>query len=153
MYVDAAEGGWHVKTKVRPLFPGFSHCACLPVLSNPRSSSSATAACPKNPSTCTRASLFIQKFSRQHFPLLRRHAALLTFYFCLLLPQPRGRSPPRHITSATAVTRLISSPHHSLFTTLHQPRHPHTLLQTSHKLSIDPDHHYHHHHHHHAKFT
>lgn len=87
--------------------------ACHRALSNPQPSS----ACPKNPSTCTRASLFIQKFSRQHFPLLRRRhrrrRALPTFHFCLLLA-PRAF---RHVSSLTS--RLISSnpspfPHHPL---------------------------------------
>lgn len=123
----------HVKTKVRPLFPGFSHCACLPLLSNPRPSSSttSTAACPKNPSTCSkRASLFIQKFSRQHFPLLccrRRRRSPDVPFLPPFAPAPRAFSatPPRLVSS-----RLIVA----------DAPHPRTLLQTSHKLSIDPDH-------------
>lgn len=116
IYVSAwlreRERGLHVKTKVRPLFPGFSHCACLPLLSNPRSSSSSSsttasaAACPKNPSTCSkRASLFIQKFSRQHFPLLccRRRSPDLPF-----LP-PFAAPAPRTFSAAHRHARLVSS--------------------------------------------
>lgn len=105
----------HVKTKVRPLFPGFSHCACLPLLSNPRSSSSSSpstttsaTACPKNPSTCSkRASLFIQKFSRQHFPLLcccRRRSPDVPFLPPFAAPAPRTFSAAAH-----RHTRLVSS--------------------------------------------
>lgn len=60
-------------------------------------------------------------------------AALPTFHFCLLLPRLRGRSLPhcRHVSS-----RLVSSRTLPLY-----PAHSNrTLLQTSHKLSIDPDH-------------
>jgi len=59
-------------------------------------------------------------------------AALPTFHFCLLLPpRLRGRSLPH--TATRVSSRLVSS----RTPPLHSNR---ALLQTSHKLSIDPDH-------------
>lgn len=50
--------------------------------------------------------------------------------------------PRRHRRRTTTTTsRFVSSPRRCLFTSLYHPRHRHTLLQTSHKLSIDPVHH------------
>lgn len=102
--------GWHVKTKVRPLFPGFSHCACLPATARYLTPTSRRRPPVRKTLRLARGLHYSYKSFLVNIFLCSAAAVLPTFHFCLL-------SAPRAFHLVSSLTsRLISSnppfPHH-----------------------------------------
>lgn len=113
--------GWHVKTKVRPLFPGFT--AIVPAAAIYLSPLRRLSEKPfdLHAGFIIHTKVFSSTFSFAFCPMPSP-----TFHFCLLSP----RRPPRAFSPSPATSissRLVSLPCGA------------SLLQTLHKLSIDPD--------------